>query len=94
LILAYVKAFNSFDMDRLRSLFTSDARINGVLGHGTVDFAEPIWLELHHGLQIHLEPAASKAYELTGMEWFEIKDGKISSRRGARDSAALNRQIG
>jgi len=34
-----------------------------------------------------------KSYELVAMEWFEIEDGKIKRRWGARDSAALARQL-
>jgi predicted ester cyclase len=124
LLRAYVEAFNAFDTARLRELFAADARIYGVLGFGSIDLAEPIWRELHEGLQIRLEPLAiieegpqiavryrktgkfvgpyrglpgvaptGKSYELVAMEWFDIQDGKIVSRWGARDSAALNRQI-
>jgi len=35
-----------------------------------------------------------KSYELVAMEWFEIEDGKIKRRWGARDSAAQARQLG
>lgn len=35
-----------------------------------------------------------KSYELLAMEWFEIRDGRIARRWGARDSAAQNRQLG
>lgn len=35
-----------------------------------------------------------KSYELTAMEWFEIKGGLICRRWGARDSASQNRQLG
>lgn len=34
-----------------------------------------------------------KTYELTAMEWFELRDGQISRRWGARDSASQMRQI-
>ena len=33
-------------------------------------------------------------YEITAMEWFEIQDGRIHRRWGARDSMALSRQLG
>ena len=58
LVLAYVEALNRFDMVRLRELFASDARIHGVLGYGGLDVAEPVWRELHEGLQMRLEPLA------------------------------------
>lgn len=35
-----------------------------------------------------------KSYELVAMEWFEIEDGKIKRRWGARDSASQLRQLG
>lgn len=35
-----------------------------------------------------------KSYTLVAMEWFEIKDAKISKRWGARDSASQGRQLG
>lgn len=35
-----------------------------------------------------------KSYELVAMEWFEIQDGKIKRRWGARDSASQLRQLG
>ena len=35
-----------------------------------------------------------KSYELVAMEWFQIRDGLIQQRWGARDHAAQARQIG
>jgi steroid delta-isomerase-like uncharacterized protein len=35
-----------------------------------------------------------KSYELVAMEWFEIVDGRIKRRWGARDSATQARQLG
>lgn len=35
-----------------------------------------------------------KSHELVAMEWFEVTDGKITRRWGARDSAAQARQLG
>lgn len=35
-----------------------------------------------------------KSYEIVAMEWFHFRDGKIAARWGARDSAAIMRQIG
>ena len=35
-----------------------------------------------------------KSYELVAMEWFEIENGKIKKRWGARDSASQARQLG
>lgn len=35
-----------------------------------------------------------QSYELVAMEWFEIENGKIRRRWGARDAAAQARQLG
>ena len=35
-----------------------------------------------------------KAYQLVAMEWFAFRDGRVQARWGARDSAALARQVG
>jgi steroid delta-isomerase-like uncharacterized protein len=35
-----------------------------------------------------------KTYEITAMEWFELKDNLIHRRWGARDSASQSRQLG
>ncbi len=40
------------------------------------------------------EKPSGKSYELTAMEWFMMKDGKIWRRWGARDFSNLARQIG
>jgi ketosteroid isomerase-like protein len=39
-------------------------------------------------------PVTGEHYEVTAMEWFELKDGLIVRRFGARDSAAIFRQMG
>ena len=39
------------------------------------------------------EPTGRK-YELVALEWFEIEDGLIKRRWGARDSASQARQLG
>jgi steroid delta-isomerase-like uncharacterized protein len=39
-------------------------------------------------------PATGKGYEVVAMEWFEVREGLIRRRWGARDSAAINRQMG
>lgn len=40
------------------------------------------------------KPATGRTYELFAMEWFEIKDGKIFRRWGARDAYSQARQLG
>jgi len=39
-------------------------------------------------------PATGKSYELVAMEFYEIRDGKIHRRWGARDAASQARQLG
>lgn len=38
--------------------------------------------------------ATGKSYQLVAMEWFEIEQGKIRRRWGARDAASQARQLG
>lgn len=52
---AYVEAMNAGDFDSLESCFAPDAAIHGVLGHGSVEFALPIWRDLHECLAMKLE---------------------------------------
>jgi len=40
------------------------------------------------------QPATGKPYEMAAMEWFELRDGRIHRRWGARDSATQWRQMG
>jgi len=40
------------------------------------------------------ENPTGKSYEVTAMEWFEMRDGRIHHRWGARDSAAMSRMVG
>jgi steroid delta-isomerase-like uncharacterized protein len=35
-----------------------------------------------------------RSYEVTAIHWFEIEDGKIVRRWGARNTASIGRQIG
>ncbi len=44
----------SGDLDALRTLFASDAVIQGVLKKGQMDEILPIWQALHEGLAAHL----------------------------------------
>ena len=50
----YVQAFNAGDLTTLRTLFTGDAVVQGVLGWGTLDVIEPIWKMLHESLAIEM----------------------------------------
>ncbi|RIA09161.1 steroid delta-isomerase-like uncharacterized protein [Flavobacteriaceae bacterium MAR_2010_72] len=51
----YVNAFNSGDLDGLRSLFSPDALVYGVLGWGKVDEVMPIWKLLVNALHMQLK---------------------------------------
>ncbi|MDH7795166.1 MULTISPECIES: nuclear transport factor 2 family protein [unclassified Beijerinckia] len=55
---AYVAALNAGDFDSLQRLFTEDATVQGVTGGGPIAMALPVWRDLHHGLNMHLEIAA------------------------------------
>jgi predicted ester cyclase len=50
----YVDAFNAADWEKMPSLFAGNAVIRGVLGWGTLDFAIPIWRDLHDNMQMRL----------------------------------------
>ena len=52
---AYVEAMNSGDFASLTSLFAPEAVIHGVLGHGSLEVALPIWRELRECLAMRLE---------------------------------------
>lgn len=39
-------------------------------------------------------PITGQNYEVVAMEWFVVKDGRIDRRWGARDSAAMFKQMG
>lgn len=54
-VLEYVAAMNAGDQRRLRAVFHPGAAIHGVLGQGNLDFAMPIWKELHESLSMHLQ---------------------------------------
>ena len=39
-------------------------------------------------------PPTGRSYELVAMEWFEVSEGRIRRRWGARDAASQARQLG
>jgi len=53
-VLAYVDAFNRGDIDELRTLFTDDALVYGVLGWGRMDQVVPIWREIKAAFDLQL----------------------------------------
>lgn len=54
-IRAYVEAFNTFDVPRMREICAPDARIYGDSEFANFAQAVPIWQELHEGLKARLE---------------------------------------
>lgn len=52
---AYVAAMNAGDEAALRAVFAPGASIVGVTGEGSVDYAMPVWQQLHTGLNMRLE---------------------------------------
>jgi steroid delta-isomerase-like uncharacterized protein len=59
----YVAAFNRGDIDTLRTLFTPDAVVEGVLGSGGLDDVIPIWRDLHaaFGVALTVEEMVAEA---------------------------------
>lgn len=39
------------------------------------------------------EPVTGETHRVDAMEWFQMRDGKISARWGARDNLAVRRQL-
>ena len=101
LVTAYVEAFNRFDMAALRELFAVHEGMNinleilDIAAEGknvVVRYRESgRYSGFFRGLVGH-DPT-DKSYELTAMEWFVVENGKIATRWGARDSAAILRQV-
>jgi steroid delta-isomerase-like uncharacterized protein len=54
-VLQYVEAFNRGDLETLRTLFTPDAQVQGVLGWGGMDIVIPIWKQLHEAFRLQLQ---------------------------------------
>lgn len=55
IVLAYVDAFNRGDLEALKSLFTPDALVYGVLGWGRMEQVVPIWQEIKGAFAIQLK---------------------------------------
>ncbi|REJ85752.1 MAG: ester cyclase [Acidobacteria bacterium] len=80
----YVDAFNRGDLGRLRSLFSDDAEIQGVLGRGQIDRILPIWEQLITGYGMQLE-----------IEEMVAEDDRVAVRyteRGTFAAAAFGRE--
>jgi predicted ester cyclase len=68
-------------------------KIDGLIAEGNMVAARYIESGTFRAPAFGHEPTG-RSYELVAMEWFEIQAGKIKRRWGARDSAALARQLG
>jgi len=67
--------------------------IQGLVAEGNVVAARYIETGTFRAPAFGRQPTG-RSYELVAMEWFEIEDGKIKRRWGARDAAAQARQLG
>jgi len=67
--------------------------LQGLIAEGNVVAARYIERGTFEAAAFGVEPTG-KSYELIAMEWFEIEDGKIRRRWGARDAASQARQLG
>ena len=54
-VLDYVDAFNRGDIETMRTLFTHDALVYGVLGWGGLNQVIPIWQEIKAAFDIQLQ---------------------------------------
>lgn len=67
--------------------------VQGLIAEGNVVAARFVETGTFRRPAFGREPTG-KSYELVAMEWFEIEDGKIKRRWGARDGASHARQLG
>ena len=67
--------------------------VQSLVAEGNVVAARYIETGTFRAPAFGIEPTG-KSYELVAMEWFEIEDGSIKRRWGARDAASQARQLG
>lgn len=67
-------------------------RIQGLIAEGNLVAARYIESGTFRAPAFGNQPTG-KSYELVAMEWFEIENGKIKRRWGARDAASQARQL-
>jgi predicted ester cyclase len=77
----------------LHSAFAIELTLDDVVAEGDVVAARYTERGKFVGAFRGKQPTG-KPYELVAMEWFELKEGKIHRRWGARDSASQARQVG
>ncbi|ASC72935.1 hypothetical protein XM38_038950 [Halomicronema hongdechloris C2206] len=67
--------------------------VQSLIAEGNVVAARYVETGTFHVAAFGNQPTG-KSYELVAMEWFEIENGKIKRRWGARDAASQARQLG
>lgn len=67
--------------------------VQSLIAEGNIVAARYIETGVFRAPAFGAEPTG-KSYELVAMEWFEIENGKIKRRWGARDAASQARQLG
>lgn len=77
----------------LREAFAPHLTVESIAAEGDIVAVRYTERGTFQGVFRGHEPTG-KSYELVAMEWFEMRDGKIARRWGARDSASLARQMG
>jgi steroid delta-isomerase-like uncharacterized protein len=78
---------------QLHAAFSLRLEVQGIIAEGDVVAVRYTERGTSVGPFRGQEPTG-KSYEIVAMEWFELKDGKIHRRWGARDMAAQFRQMG
>lgn len=78
---------------QLHAAFALRLEVQGIIAEGEVVAVRYTERGTSVGPFRGQEPTG-KSYEIVAMEWFELKDGKIHRRWGARDMAAQFRQMG
>jgi steroid delta-isomerase-like uncharacterized protein len=68
-------------------------KIEGLVAEGNVVAARYIESGTFRAPAFGNQPTG-RSYELVAIEWFEVEEGKIKRRWGARDAASQARQLG
>ncbi len=68
-------------------------RIEGLIAEGNTVAARYVESGTFRAAAFGNQPTG-RSYELVAMEWFEIENGRIKRRWGARDAASQARQLG
>jgi steroid delta-isomerase-like uncharacterized protein len=83
IVLEYVEAFNRYDEEKLLSLFTADAQVQGVLGWGGMDVVVPIWREIKAAFNPQLQVDAIIAEGDTVAVRYTERGTSVGSFRGS-----------